>query len=73
MIQVGLLTETQKGILIGQLYAEDSYFNPIQDINDNWVISIEEMEFCVNPEFLWVKNLPLIDYEPKPSPPFPPM
>lgn len=73
MTQVGLLTETQKDSLIGQLYDEDSYFNPIQDINDNWIISVEEMEFCVNPEFMWVKDLPLIDYEPKPSPPFPPM
>ena len=73
MTQVGLLTETQKDSLIGQLYAEDSYFNPLQDLNDNWVISVEEMDFCVNPEFLWVKDLPLIEYEPKPSPPFPPM
>lgn len=72
MIQVGLLTEPQKDSLIGQLYDEDSYFNPIQDINDNWIISVEEMDFCVNPEFMWVKDLPLINYEPKPSPPFPP-
>lgn len=73
MTQVGLLTEAEKDSLIGQLYDEDSYFNPIQDINDNWIISVEEMDFCVNPEFMWVKDLLLIDYEPKPSPPFPPM
>ena len=73
MTQVGLLTETQKNSLIGQLYDEDSYFNPIQDISDQWIISVEEMDFCVNPEFQWVKDLPLIDYKPKPSPPFPPM
>jgi hypothetical protein len=72
MTQVGLLTETQKDSLVGQLYDEDSYFNPIQDISDQWIISIEEMEFCVNLEFQWVKDLPLIDYKPKPSPPFPP-
>ena len=72
MIQVGLLTETQKDSLVGQLYDEDSYFNPIQDISDQWIISGEEMEFCVNPEFMWVKDLPLINFEPKPSPPFPP-
>ena len=73
MTQVGLLTEAEKDNLIGQLYDEDSYFNPIQDLYDNWIISTEEMEFCVNPEFMWVKDLPLIPYEPKPSPPFPPM
>lgn len=73
MTQVGLLTETQKDSLVGQLYDEDSYFNPIQDLYDNWIISTEEIDFCVNPEFQWVKDLPLIPYEPKPSPPFPPM
>jgi hypothetical protein len=73
MTYVGLLTESQKDSLVGQLYDEDSYFNPIQDIDDNWIISTEEIEFCVNPEFQWVKNLPLIEYEPKPSPPFPPI
>jgi hypothetical protein len=73
MTYVGLLTESQKNELVGQLYDEDSYFNPIQDLEDNWIISVEEMEFCVNPEFQWVKDLPLIEYKPKPSPPFPPI
>lgn len=69
MIQVGLLTEQQKNELVGQWYAPDSYFNPIQDINDNWIISQEEMQQNVNPDFLWVKDLPLIEYKPKPTPP----
>lgn len=68
MIQVGLLTEIEKDELVGQLYDDDSYFNPIQDIDDNWVISVEEMEYNVNPTFAWVKNLPLIEYNPKPIP-----
>jgi hypothetical protein len=66
---VGLLTLTQKDELVGQSYAPDSYFNPIQDLNDNWVISVEEIEQCVNPSFIWVKDLDLIPYEPKPSGP----
>ena len=73
MTQVGLLKESQKNEIVGQLYDDDSYFNPIQDILDQWIISTEEMEFCVNPEFQWVKTLPLIDYKPKPLPPFPPI
>jgi len=64
---VGLLTEIQKDELIGQMYSPDSFFNPIQDANNNWVISIEEMEYCENPNFLWVKDLELIIYVPKPS------
>jgi hypothetical protein len=62
---VGLLTVEQKDELVGQIYAPDSYFNPIQDNADNWVISIEEMEYCTNELFLWVKDLPLILYVPK--------
>lgn len=64
---VGLLTIEQKDLLIGQLFATDSYFNPIQDNSDNWVISVEEMEYCTNPEFIWVKDLELIIYVPKES------
>jgi hypothetical protein len=68
---VGLLTETQKDELVGQMYAPDSYFNPIQDNADNWVISIEEMEYNINPLYSWVKDLDLILYVPKENP-FPP-
>lgn len=66
---VGLLTIEQKDSLVGQMYTDDSYFNPIQDEADNWVISVEEMEYCTNPEFIWVKDLDLIPYVPKPTPP----
>lgn len=65
---VALLTESEKDQLVGQQYAPDSYFNPIQDADDNWIISTQEQEFCVVPEFQWVKNLPLISYNPKPQP-----
>jgi hypothetical protein len=67
-MKVGLLTTEQKEKIIGQWYAPDSYFNPLEDINSNWIISVEEMEQCVNPDFLWVKDLPLIEYLPKPTP-----
>jgi hypothetical protein len=66
---VGLLTELQKDELVGQLYDEDSYFNPIQDLNDNWIISIEEIEQNIFPSFDWIKDLTMIPYEPKPTPP----
>jgi hypothetical protein len=71
MIYVGLLTIEQKDSLVNQLYDDDSYFNPITDLSENWIISTEEMEFCVTPEFMWVKDLPLIEYIPKPEPPLP--
>jgi hypothetical protein len=66
---VGLLTELQKNELLGQQFDEDSFFNPIQDLNDNWIISVEEIEFCTNEAFFWVKDLEIIIYEPKPITP----
>ena len=69
---VGLLTVEQKDELVGQMYAPDSYFNPIQDNADNWIISIEEMEYNINPNYMWVKDLDLIVYVPKENP-FPPV
>ena len=61
---VGLLTEQQKDQLVGQQYAPYSYFNPVQDGNDpaNWIISVEEMSNCTNPDFQWVKDLPIIEW-----------
>lgn len=68
---VGVLTIEDKDSLVGQWYMDDSFFNPIQDADDNWVVSVEEISQCINPDFEWVKDLPLIPYNPKPSPPFP--
>ena len=65
---VGLLTIEQKDQLVGQWYAPDSFYNPIQDVNDNWVISVEEMQNTINPDTEWVKDLDLIPYEAKPMP-----
>jgi hypothetical protein len=63
MMKVGLLTIEQKNKLVNKKFSEDSLFNPIQDVNNKWVISVEEME-QVNENFAWVKDLPLIDYLP---------
>jgi hypothetical protein len=65
---VGLLTEVQKDELVGVYYSADSIYNPIQDIDNNWVISTEEMIYTTNEDTLWVKDLELIEYKPKPTP-----
>jgi hypothetical protein len=67
-IYVGLLSVAQKDLLVGQLFDEDSYFNPIQDDNDNWIISIEEIEQNLNPSFVWLQDLEMIVYVPKVNP-----
>ena len=69
IILVGLLTLEQKNLIEGQQYTQDSFFNPIQDNLNRWIISLEEMNGKVtNPEFFWVRDLPLIEYVPKPIP-----
>jgi hypothetical protein len=65
---VGLLTEVQKDELVGVYYSADSIYNPIQDIDNNWVISTEEMIYTTNEDTLWVKDLELIPYIAKPTP-----
>lgn len=64
-MEVGLLTPEQKDLLVGQQFDVDSYFNPIQDADDNWIISQEEMQYCVVEQFSWVKELPLIEFKQK--------
>lgn len=68
---VGLMTIEQKDSLLGVAYAPDSFYNPIQDLSDNWVISVEEIANTSNPDSQWVKDLSLIPYKPKPTPDFP--
>lgn len=61
-MNVGLLTQYEKEQIANQELHNGWYFNPVQDANDNWVISTEEMNSNQNPEFMWVKDLPLIEW-----------
>jgi hypothetical protein len=58
-MEVHLLTEEQAQSLNGIEFMPDNYFNPIQDADGNWIISVEEVEQC---SIDWVKDLPLINY-----------
>ena len=70
---IAIITELQKDILIGKQFETDSYFNPIQDLNDNWIISEIEYYYCLglwyldelNSELVFIKDLSLSIYEPK--------
>ena len=63
---VYLLTENQKDSLIDKCYFNGTFFNPIQDADDNWIITKEEIEMAEYKDILWVKDLPEIEYNPKP-------
>jgi hypothetical protein len=60
-MQVYLLTNEQADSIRGVEFIPDNIFNPIQDADGNWIISIEEVNQC---SIEWVKLLPPIDYNP---------
>lgn len=62
MITVYMLTEEQANQLKGVEYTTDMTFNPIQDANGKWIISVEEVSTST---IDWVKELPAIEYNPK--------
>jgi hypothetical protein len=64
-MKVALLTIAQKNLIEGKEFAPNSLFNPIQDLNNNWVISLQEIELATIPPYEWLRELPLIDFEPK--------
>ena len=59
---VAQLTEVQATELSTIEFVVDNLFYPIQDINDVWIISMEEVNQC---SIEWVKELPIIEYLPK--------
>jgi hypothetical protein len=58
---VAQLTPEQAEQLKGIEFAPDNYFNPIQDADGNFIISLEEVEQTT---IDWVKTLPRIEYKP---------
>ena len=65
MRQVAILTEEEKDKLIGRQFMTDVYFNPIQDLNDNWVISSEEIDQSEDKEIISFKDLRLNAHQAK--------
>ena len=59
---VYLLTEEQKQQIEGKVFAQDSFFQPIEDANGNWVITSQEVLKADCEDILWIKNLPTIEY-----------
>jgi hypothetical protein len=61
-MRVAILTTEQKDILLNQEVCPKLKFNPVQDVNEDWVISEIEVNGSINPNFMWVKNLELTDW-----------
>jgi hypothetical protein len=56
------LTPEQADSIRGVEFVPDNIFNPIQDANDTWIITEEEVSQC---SIDWVKELPKIEFIPK--------
>jgi hypothetical protein len=72
---IAIMTEQQKDILVGKTYDGVCYFNPIKDLNDNWIISEIEYYYCLglwyldelNLDLQFIHTLNLSEYQPKPQ------
>lgn len=51
------ITKEQAELLKGKQYDDISYFNPIENEDGQWFISVEEIANCTNKEFIWIKDL----------------
>jgi hypothetical protein len=67
-MEVILLTLEQKEQIEGKKFTIDSYFLPIEDEDDNWVVSTIEQDLCTHPDFQWIKQCSRIEFKPKPIP-----
>lgn len=59
--------------LQGVFFDSDTFFNFVQDINDEWflILSEQDEQDIALTEYAYLLDLPLEPYEPKPSPPIP--
>lgn len=64
-MKVAIITATKAKELQGKEFTKDSLFNPIQDINNKWVVSEQEINQITDVNFEWLKELPLIEFTPK--------
>jgi hypothetical protein len=59
------LTQEEKESINGQEFAPNSHYHAIQDVNDDWFITELQVMQTIEDEFLWVKDIDLIEFEPK--------
>ena len=75
MTQGRIVTSEQAADLQGVFFDADTFFNFVQDINDKWflILSEQDEQDIASTDYAYLLELPLEPYEPKPSPPFPPV
>jgi hypothetical protein len=69
---VARLTNEEFEIVQGRVFDDaGSIYNPVPNALGTYCISEAEINATTVPDLLWVKELPLIEFVPPPSPPFP--
>jgi hypothetical protein len=70
---IAIITQQQRDILVDKTYDGVCFFNPIQDLNSNWIISEIEYYYCLglwyldelNLDLQFIHTLTLSEYLPK--------
>jgi hypothetical protein len=70
-MQARQLTISQKDQIQGVFFDEVTFFDCVQDINDNWFIILSESDISniTDTQWQWVIDLPLSTFNPKPITP----
>lgn len=63
MYRGAIITETQKNILQGKMFSENSFFSPFNR-NGQWYISDIEVLSNINAVYSWVNSLVIVDLPP---------
>jgi hypothetical protein len=70
-----IVTNQQAEELQGVFFDSDTFFNFVQDINDVYFLflsSSDEVDIAPT-EYAYLLEIPLSEFIPKPTPPFPPI
>ena len=60
------LTTEQKENIQGVFFNETTFFNCVQDINDEWYVLLSEDDMQNIGDYAYLLDLPLSEYVPKP-------
>ena len=72
-MQGRIVTQTQAQELSGVFFTPETFFNFVQDINDNYFLFLSEQNEIVisQTQYAYLLEIPLSEYEAKPTPPLP--
>ena len=59
------LTIEQKEAIQGVFFTNDTFFNCVQDINNEWFLFLSEDDISNIGEYAYLLDIPLTEYQPK--------